>query len=203
MPQQVLKKSLNQLIEDLNNLNETSFIYDSFTFNSNDLPTPGQEGNIWYHELYKDLFSYLEVNKKYPFIYWFEIKNDIDCIQIRTMVDEYAFKLREEISKGVHKDNRNFYSVPAITKHIKDINSKVLYVGKVKKNLRGRLVPHLGYHHKSLSMQGLQLARWANEVSLELEFHDIQLPIELEGLASLLEFELAGELKPILGKHRG
>ncbi|AXG74458.1 hypothetical protein DVK85_09510 [Flavobacterium arcticum] len=203
MPQQVLKNSLNQLIENLNDLNETSLVYNSFTFSCNDLPIPEQEGNIYNYELYKELFDSLEENKKSPYIYWFEVKNDVGCIPIRNMVDEYSFKVREEVSKGVHKNNRKFYGVPAMTKGIKDINSKILYVGKVKSNLKGRLVSHFGYYHKSPNTQGLQLARWSKDKNIELEFHYIQLPFELEGLASLLEFKLAGELKPILGKHRG
>lgn len=202
MPQQLLKNSLNNLIEDLNNLDESSFVYDSFIIDCNNLPIPGEEGCIYDYGVYKELFDSLEENKKFPHIYWFEVKNNVSCIDIRNIISKYSTNVNDEKSRKVEHKDRKFYSVPAMTKGIKDINSKILYVGKVKKNLKGRLVSHFGYYCKSPNTQGLQLARWANKINLELEVHYIQLPKELEDLTSLLEFRLAKQLKPILGKHR-
>lgn len=200
---QFLKNSLSQLADDLIGIDESNFSYKTFTIMCNELPVPKEEGNIYYYHLYKTLFDELDINKEYPYIYWFEIKSGFECKKIRSHVSIYDQEVKNELSRKLIHAERNFYGVPAMTSSIKDINSKVLYVGKVKRDLKGRLVPHLGYYHRSPNTQGLQLARWSKDIDLHLEFHYIRLPKELKEIASYLEFKLAKELKPILGRHRG
>ena len=190
--------------EKLKSFSDQDFEYNYFEIECKDLPLPRYEGeSIYKYNSLKDFFSNLNVHKDYPYVYWFEVTDHITCEEIREIIRKYTDEIRNEIFLKVDKNSRNFYSVPAMTKHIKKRDSKVLYVGKVKKDLAGRLVPHLGYYHRSPNTQGLQLSRWAKDLNLNLKFHFIRLPKELKELTSFYEFQIAKDLKPILGRHSG
>ena len=84
----------------------------------------------------------------------------------------------------------------------KSINdSRILYVGKVKRHFWGRLIQHLGYY-KVNRTQGLQLYYWAKELNLNLKVTVIEFEPEMIDLMEVLESALAKKLKPILGKHK-
>ncbi|MBE9602785.1 hypothetical protein [Pedobacter sp. MC2016-24] len=122
-----------------------------------------------------------------PALYWFEITSD-----------HTANEIYESVIQLKKNTNRN---LPAHHQVLKDANSNVLYLGKVKSNLAGRMLLHLGYN-RSASPQGLQLCHWINRVGLKLKLNVIYLPENLAVLASVFEVELANDLNPILGKHK-
>jgi hypothetical protein len=128
----------------------------------------------------------IEEHNHLPAVYWFEIVSDHDSKEIYTSV--------------VDLKKTSIRNMPAFKKHLKDYSS-VLYVGKVKKNLAGRMLLHLGYN-TAPSVQGLQLCHWPNKDGLNLKLNVIYLPQDLDMLAGVFEVQIAKELNPILGKHR-
>nr|WP_294858672.1 GIY-YIG nuclease family protein [uncultured Fluviicola sp.] len=79
-------------------------------------------------------------------------------------------------------------------------NTNVLYVGKVKKDLGGRLSTHFGYaNHKT---GGLQLKYWAKEIQLELIVTFIVFEDKIDDYLNPLELYLTKELNPLIGKSR-
>ena len=139
-------------------------------------------------EQLKEVFVKLKQIKN-PVLYWFEIdETKITAEKIRSLYIEHLTK----------KSNR------AISSYKKDFdrNSKTLYVGKVKTGFWGRFITHLGYH-KSIQTAGLQLFHWYNVVDglPALKLNYIVFEREMEDLISVLELDLARELKPILGRY--
>lgn len=128
----------------------------------------------------------LKKNNK-PAVYWFEVSSEHSA---KDIYDPYP-----DLKKGSERN------LPAFKKGFKSWQSKVLYVGKVKNNLSGRMFVHLGYHPKK-TIQGLQLCHWTHQAGLKLKIHIIYLPENLEMLAGVLEFQLSRFLNPILGKHK-
>jgi hypothetical protein len=147
-----------------------------------------EKSNITTCEEHKHIFGDLIKFKKKPILYWFSIDNEIsNATRIRKKYMEF-----KEV-----KSNRASASYKI---HI-DSNSKTLYVGKVKKDFHLRLVTHLGYS-KNKETAGMQLFHWYNPQ----EFGDIILNYivfneEMSDLITILEMELARELKPIIGKY--
>jgi len=120
-----------------------------------------------------------------PTLYWFEILDNFDTELIRLTIKEYR--------------NRRLKSVPAIKKTY-DSSSSVLYVGKVKRYFWNRVIQHLGYYSNHRT-QGLQIYHWAREFDLKLKLHVYEFEHEMSNLMGPLEYRLARELKPIIGKH--
>ena len=90
--------------------------------------------------------------------------------------------------------------MPAFRKSI-DTTSKVLYVGKVKRHLMGRVIQHLGFY-KVERTQGLQLFHWAPKQDLQLKLTVYEFGADMIDLVPLLENATAHQLKPLIGKHR-
>lgn len=122
-----------------------------------------------------------------PVLYWFEILSDIDNDIIREKLKEYS-------------ETNNSKATPAMKKSF-DINSKCLYVGKVKRSVWGRMIQHLGFYKVSRT-QGLQLFHWSKGLNLKLKVHLYEFEPEMADLISIFEIELAKQNKPIVGKHR-
>lgn len=131
--------------------------------------------------------AYEEVLRKIkgPSVYWFEIVSEIESKRIRRLIIDYK-KL------GIK-------SVPSIKKNF-DSDSKILYVGKVKRYFWSRIIQHLGYY-KVKKTQGLQLYHWAKELDLKLRLHVYEFDEEMSNLVGTIEYKLARELKPIIGHH--
>lgn len=129
----------------------------------------------------------IEEHNHLPAVYWFEITSDHDSKEIYQSVVELK--------------KTSVRNMPAYKKLFSTWTSKVLYVGKVKNNLAGRMLLHLGYN-TTPSVQGLQLCHWPNKDGLKLKLNVIYLPQDLDMLAGVFELKLAGHLNPILGKHR-
>ena len=121
-----------------------------------------------------------------PCLYYFEITSNNLTPEIINKIKEYS-------------NTENSKSIPAIKKTIAE--SKILYVGKVKRHFWGRLIQHLGYY-KVPRTQGLQLFYWAKELNLNLKLTVFEFEPEMINLMEILENELAKQLKPILGKHK-
>ena len=127
-------------------------------------------------------------------VYWFEI-TPVDPKELTKRID----RLRQE----------GKYKVPPTNQ--KNISDNILYVGKVRKNFRGRVLQHLGY--RSPATWSLQLRHWSKDLipNLNISIHYIQFsegenypPFaeEIENISlAILEQRVAEKLKPILGKH--
>ena len=136
----------------------------------------------------KEIFDELKQIKN-PVLYWFEIDDStINAEKIRTLYNEHRTKKSNRAISSFKKDY--------------DRNSKTLYVGKVKSGFWGRIITHLGYNTSSQTA-GLQLFHWFNttEELSKLKLNYIIFEREMEDLISILELDLARELKPILGRY--
>lgn len=130
-------------------------------------------------------FTTLSGINKTPVLYWFEV------ISENTTIDVYnSHKQYKDLKKK---------ATPAIKKSYSN-TSKVLYVGKVKSNMRGRFYVHLGYYHNP-NTQGLQLYHWAKQIGLKVRLNYIPFSQDMALLMQVIESNLARELQPILGRH--
>jgi len=142
--------------------------------------------NILHSERYKSLFDDLQ-KMTGPCLYYFEITSNHIPNEIINSIKTYSLS---EYPKAT----------PAIKKQ-PPIDSKILYVGEVKRHMYGRLIQHLGFF-KTSATQGLQLFYWARTIPLSLKLTVMEFEPEMENLMEVLENELARKLKPILGKHK-
>ncbi|MFL9844489.1 hypothetical protein [Flavobacterium rhizosphaerae] len=141
--------------------------------------------DIRYSDKFKDLFTKL-MKFEGPCLYYFTITSGHLPQEIITEIQKYA---TTEASK----------SIPAIKSKVP--NSNILYVGKVKRGMWGRLIQHLGFY-KVKGTQGLQLYYWTQELKLSVKLTVLEFEPEMIDLISFFENELAKELNPILGKHK-
>lgn len=157
----------------------------SFEIDCTSMPEFEQKGYEKSTEL-KPLILTLDGNGRNsdPAVYWFEITS-------------------KHTAKDIHHPYAQFRiqsprAIPAFKKGFREWESKILYVGKVKNNIAGRMIIHLGYETK---YQGLRLCDWRHIQGLKLKLNVIYLPTEFEPLAKVFELQLAKTLHPILGKH--
>lgn len=141
--------------------------------------------DIRYSKEHSDVFDKLGAITG-PVVYWFEIISPTTSEVIRKIISDYKY------SEGAK-------SVPALKKKFLK-ESRVLYVGKVKRNFWGRVIQHLGYYHVKRT-QGLQLYHWAKDLGLQVRLHAYEFEPEMEDLVSIFELDFARSLRPITGKH--
>lgn len=79
--------------------------------------------------------------------------------------------------------------------------SRILYVGKVKRNFWGRVIQHLGFY-KVTATQGLQLFHWAAPLHLKVKLTAFEFRGDMSELLPLVENSLAHALHPLIGKHK-
>jgi hypothetical protein len=79
-------------------------------------------------------------------------------------------------------------------------NTTILYVGKVKAGIGGRMMVHLGYYHVGATA-GLQLVSWAKGLGLKLRLHVYAFNGGMRDFVDPLELPLARLLNPLIGKH--
>lgn len=146
------------------------------------------KSNVTTCEEHKNIFSDLIKFKKRPILYWFSINEKIiHATHIREKYKEFK-DLKSPRNSASYK--------PSL-----DLNSKTLYVGKVKKDFHLRLVTHLGYS-KNENTAGMQLFHWYKPEEFgNLTLNYIVFNEEMSDLITMLEMELARELKPIIGKY--
>lgn len=146
------------------------------------------KSNVTTCEEHKNIFSDLKKIKKRPILYWFSI--DEKTINATTLRNKY-----KEFKDLKPKRSSASYKVAL------DSNSKTLYVGKVKKDFHLRLVTHLGYS-KNESTAGMQLFHWYNPEEFgNITLNYIAFNEDMNDLITILEMELARELKPIIGRY--
>jgi len=138
-----------------------------------------------YSNRYKAIFN-IKYNITGPALYWFEIESQTETRCIIENINKY------KLVSG-------YKAVPAIRKSINH-DTKILYVGKVKRDLWGRIVQHLGFYHVNRT-QGLQLVHWCSGLDLNLILHIYEFEDEMAGLMPIIENGMAKHLNPLLGKH--
>lgn len=147
---------------------------------------PEQIKAEFFYHLHKDDKSGTMVNE-FPCIYVFELIDETDCKRV-------IEALQKVKSRNIGR------TLPPFKTKIPD--SKYLYVGKVEKEIGGRLVTHLGYYQTN-GNHGLQLAFWAREMkpALHITVSIYRFAKEMTPYISSFEKILAKELNPIIGKH--
>lgn len=139
---------------------------------------------------FKELFIQLKPIKG-PCVYWYKIIEP--KISSKDMLK--AFELYS-------KSGDRKRAVPALkSDKTIDFNSQYLYVGKIKRDFYGRVIQHLGCHSVART-QGLQLYYWAQALNLQLELNVFEFDRSMENILPVVEFALAKELKPLIGKHK-
>ena len=134
---------------------------------------------------FKDLFLKLK-SMKGPVIYTFKILSGNEHKEIREKLIAYKGTKDPRASSALRK-----YTVPG---------SSYLYVGKVKSNISGRIINHLGYS-KNKDTSGLQLFHWTKELGLKLELSITEFIPEMADLMGVIELKVAQNYHPIIGKH--
>lgn len=122
-----------------------------------------------------------------PTLYWFEIVSDTETKNILDALNKY-------------KTTEKAKATPALKKNI-DYNSRILYVGKVKRAFWGRLIQHLGFF-KVNATQGLQLFYWAKDLSLDLKVNVLEFDNNMADILPIIEYAFAKRLQPLIGKHK-
>ena len=127
---------------------------------------------------------------KAPCLYWYRIISDNTSIEIINSFKLYSdYETRERSVPALNSDN----SI--------DHKSRVLYVGKVKGGIYGRVIQHLGCF-SSARTQGLQLYYWAKKIGLKLELNVFEFDTKMADILPIVEFAVAKELHPLIGKHK-
>lgn len=185
-PSAVLFNCVEELKDSMNQVTPDSFSnIETYEIDCNLLPS-FEDGFLSSKDT-ETLLRTLEKSNTLPAVYWFEIVSDHTA---KIIYDPYPAIKRESIR-----------SLPAFKIGFKNWDSKILYVGKVKNNISGRMFVHLGYHAK-VTYQGLHLCHWSHLTGLKLRLNIIYLPQNLGILTSVFEMQLAASLNPILGKHK-
>lgn len=135
-----------------------------------------------------EIFKHLKTIKNNPVLYWFTIDETIgNPIQILERYKLFKDSPIDRASSAINKKN--------------NLDSKCLYVGKVKKEFHLRLVTHLGYS-KNKDTAGLQLFHWfSNKDFGEVSLNYIVFKEDMKDLISMIELGFARKLKPIIGKY--
>lgn len=141
---------------------------------------------------FSSIFNQLSSYNDRPCIYWFDSQ-----VKLNGTLIHQLFKSLQS--------NTN-YVIPALDKKPHN-DSCCLYVGKVKSNIEGRLIQHLGVHKDQGRAHGLQLVHWIHDYpeDVNLSYHVVPFPNneEWRKMAMLFEYALADKLKPIIGHHNG
>lgn len=145
--------------------------------------------DIRFSEEFKDLFVNL-MPIKVPCLYWYRIISDNTSTEII-----HSFKKYRDF------ENRD-RSVPALnSENSIDHASRILYVGKVKNGVYGRVIQHLGCF-SSARTQGMQLYYWAKEIGLKLELNVLEFDTKMADILPIVEYAIAKKLHPLIGKHK-
>lgn len=196
-----MKESLtlfkNQFINELESINGS---YDSFTFNTSDLPDIVEftfNQDIRKHPVFESLFDKTEQIKS-NCLYWFSVKSEEEGIILKKLLSDNKTALWNE-------DKKKCRVLPARNLN----NSNIIYVGvrkgsNAKKqnitNISGRFVQHLGYYKEGRT-QGLQLSHFSRDLNIDITIHFYKLDSCPDEYLYILEKIFAKKLKPICGKH--
>ncbi|MBL7780492.1 MAG: hypothetical protein JNM22_04675 [Saprospiraceae bacterium] len=142
------------------------------------LKTPGMDINLWEQVKHID---------QQPCLYYFEI----DEMPSAQVLEHYRLFRADPLF--AHRASPTLKKYPPTHKN-------VLYVGKVKKHIAGRLKQHVGHYHVGATA-GLQLVCWAKPLCLKLRMHIFAFPEEMRDFVDPLELHFARSLTPLIGKH--
>lgn len=140
-------------------------------------------------------------------------QNLYDCIAVKQFIQSlpfqsppavYMFSLLSEHTatsilsaiQEADKDEQRKYPYVPMTAN----PSKTLYVGQVKKDLRGRMICHLGYNNRP-GNHGLQLCHWARQLGLKLKIDCLIMHPEAMDQLLLWESTIAKTLQPLIGRY--
>lgn len=184
-----IKEITEEFISAINNYKADfeNFVINSFEIDCKELIYNSADKHICDSDYFVANFDKLKLIEKKPTIYWFEIDT-------RNHSPENLFNIFKD-----HKENKSKRNLPAIYTYHSE--TKVLYLGKSKSCLWGRLLLHLGFHDDKHS-QGLVLNEWATKINLKLTFNYIVFNEEMADLLAIYELKLAQKTKPLIGKHR-
>ena len=145
--------------------------------------------DIRYSEEFKELFEKL-MPIKAPCLYWYRV--------ISANTSDEIVKSFKDYKNHIERDR----NVPALSSEkVIDMESRILYVGKFKHGIYGRVIQHLGCF-SSPQTQGLQLYYWAKNIGLKLELNVLEFNPEMTDILPIAEFAVAKELHPLIGKHK-
>jgi len=194
----MIEEILNKQIDDARKILSRGRLYKHILipeFDCSLLPHYKTNGNNLPEEIKRVFFSYLHqfdetegyINS-FPCIYVFELANENNKERVIQAFQDQQKQKTDRI-------------LPALKMSIPD--SRYLYVGKVQKEVGGRLVTHLGYY-QSAGNHGLQLAYWAKELSpsLKINVHVFRFDVEFKPYISAFEVIMARQLNPLIGKHK-
>ena len=149
----------------------------------------------------------LEKHKKSPVLYWLTFENELcnkeelyNCYKETSINNsQQSFQKGYDIYRKEGLKHRRVFSATK-TKTNEDFLTNTLYVGKVEKNIWGRLAVHSGWG-SSPKTAGLQLHYWYDFESYgNLVFNYIVLDEKLKYFVEVLEKEMRCKLKPLIGK---
>ena len=127
--------------------------------------------------------SFVELINEKSCLYFFEFNQN----QVTEVLEAYKKFGDNERNKSGLKSNP-------------DLDTSILYVGKVKNNLGARLATHFGYAHAKTG--GLQLRFWAKDLNLTLKVHLVVFNEKTDDYINPLELELTKILRPLIGKSK-
>lgn len=184
----VFKQTIKEGVDAYQNvLSKNNYSYLKFNLDCSKFVTP-----TWVkgHPLPKNLdYIFDKLPKHKPCLYYFEILNS----DASTILKSYVDFLKKEKPKSKPR-------VAVALKKAPPLDSSILYVGKVKYDIKGRMMVHFGYYHIGATA-GLHLYCWAKAIKLKLKIHIYIFEKEMANFVSPLELPFARNLKPLFGKH--
>ena len=138
-------------------------------------------------------------------MYWLTFENELcnkeklyNCYKETSINNsKQSFQKGYDIYREEGLKHRRVFSA---TKTKNDFSTNTLYVGKVESEIWGRLAVHSGWG-SSPKTAGLQLHYWYDfETYGNLVFNYIVLDEKLKYFVEVLEKEMRGKLKPLIGK---
>ncbi|NHB69605.1 hypothetical protein [Perlabentimonas gracilis] len=117
----------------------------------------------------------------------------------------YFLKFDAGLAESILAKYRNYRSIDNLRnksslKPNPNIDTNILYVGKVLSNVGARLSTHFGY--ASPKVGGLQLKHWARDMELKLKIHLIIFHEDIGNFINPLELEFTRLLKPLIGNSK-
>lgn len=161
---------------------DCSMLIDSQT----DEPLSDEIRNHFFSYLHKDDINGFVINKK-ACLYIFELVSH-NAEQVRDIYKDFCSNpVYSNLSKSAIKKNPH-------------IDTNILYVGKIKKDIGKRMVTHFGFAHSRTG--GLQLKYWAKDNGLQLKVHIIALDERIDDFINPLELNLIKNMKPLIGNSK-
>jgi hypothetical protein len=183
--EQEIKNFSKQAVEAFSNVLENGAVaHAPFDISFQNLTYDGLANNVLDQGPFVQMFKQLRKIEG-PVLYWFEICSEVNNQNIIDALNLYKQKVPRR----------------AIPHFKKSIETKCLYVGKVKRDFYGRVMQHMGYH-SAAATGGLQMHHWIGDIPLEIKVHAFEFLPEMTDFMIPLENHLASVLKPLIGQHK-